>query len=196
MENEWHLRPLKKGTARLAITSWEASIPLTVIPTAINYSSFKNFGKEVHLFFGEPITKEEILSQSSDGKKLLAFNEQLNQQLEKLVYEIHPADKKTVRKMFSIKIKTSFYLLLLPAIAGAILHAPLFSLCKGFSKNYYDTGHYDSVFTAFLILTYPLYFLILFFIACSFVSWYSILFIFLMPFTAWAAVQAKYQLHI
>src|SRR5215216_614897 len=42
-ENEWHLRPLKKGTARLSISSWEKNIPLTVIPTAFNYSSFKNF---------------------------------------------------------------------------------------------------------------------------------------------------------
>src|SRR5689334_8426071 len=39
-ENEWKLRPLKKGTARLAITSWEKNIPLRVIPTALNYSSF------------------------------------------------------------------------------------------------------------------------------------------------------------
>jgi 1-acyl-sn-glycerol-3-phosphate acyltransferase len=30
--NEWHLRPLKKGTARLAINSWEENIPLQVLP--------------------------------------------------------------------------------------------------------------------------------------------------------------------
>ncbi len=54
-ENEWHLRPLKKGTARLAISSWQKNIPLNVIPVAFNYSSFKSFGKEVHLFFGETI---------------------------------------------------------------------------------------------------------------------------------------------
>ena len=26
--NEWHLRPLKKGTARLALTAWQHNIPL------------------------------------------------------------------------------------------------------------------------------------------------------------------------
>ena len=30
--NEWHLRPLMKGTARLAISSWEEGIPLQVLP--------------------------------------------------------------------------------------------------------------------------------------------------------------------
>ena len=43
--NEWHLRPLKKGTASLAISSWEDGIPLKVLPVGINYSSFKNLVK-------------------------------------------------------------------------------------------------------------------------------------------------------
>jgi 1-acyl-sn-glycerol-3-phosphate acyltransferase len=30
--NEWQLRPLKKGTARLAIKAWEENIPLKVLP--------------------------------------------------------------------------------------------------------------------------------------------------------------------
>src|SRR5687768_13020608 len=38
--NEWHLRPLRKGTARLAFSSWQQGIHLTVIPLAFNYSSF------------------------------------------------------------------------------------------------------------------------------------------------------------
>jgi 1-acyl-sn-glycerol-3-phosphate acyltransferase len=34
--NEWRLRPLKKGTARLAINSWEDKIPLEILPVGIN----------------------------------------------------------------------------------------------------------------------------------------------------------------
>ena len=49
--NEWHLRPLKKGTARLAISSWEENIPLEVLPVGINYSSFRRFGKNVYYQF-------------------------------------------------------------------------------------------------------------------------------------------------
>ena len=57
--NEWHLRPLKKGTARLAIKAWEENIPLQVIPVVINYSSFRRFGKNIFLNFGSPIIKEK-----------------------------------------------------------------------------------------------------------------------------------------
>jgi 1-acyl-sn-glycerol-3-phosphate acyltransferase len=59
--NEWHLRPLKKGTARLAITSWEKGIDLTVVPVGFNYNTFRNFGKNVFINFGEPLKKELIL---------------------------------------------------------------------------------------------------------------------------------------
>ena len=58
--NEWHLRPLKKGTARLAISSWEEGIPLKILPVAINYSSFRKIGKNIHLFFGEFITNKDL----------------------------------------------------------------------------------------------------------------------------------------
>jgi 1-acyl-sn-glycerol-3-phosphate acyltransferase len=49
--NEWHLRPLKKGTARLAVDAWENEIPLKVLPLGINYSSFRFYGKNVFLNF-------------------------------------------------------------------------------------------------------------------------------------------------
>ena len=51
--NEWHLRPLKKGTARLAFSSWEEGIPLHVLPIGINYSSFRRFGKNIFINLGE-----------------------------------------------------------------------------------------------------------------------------------------------
>ena len=45
--NEWHLRSLMKGTARLAISSWEDGIELVILPTGINYQSFNVFGKNI-----------------------------------------------------------------------------------------------------------------------------------------------------
>ena len=89
-ENEWHLRPLKKGTARLAFSAWDLGIPLIVIPTAFNYSSFKSFGKEVHLLFGDPVILDSSQLSASNGIRLKAFNEALNSQLKDLVYEIKP----------------------------------------------------------------------------------------------------------
>lgn len=195
-ENEWHLRPLKKGTARLAITSWKQNIPLKVLPTAFNYSSFKKFGKEVHLFFGDWIEPNEILEQKTEGKQFLLFNENLQQQLSKMVYEIEPIDKATIQKNFSIKKQASLYFLLLPAIIGWVLHAPLFYSCKIVSERFRNSGHYDSVLTSLLLILYPIYLVILALIAFSFYPLLAIAAIILSPLTAWACVQAKYQLDL
>ena len=193
-ENEWHLRPLKKGTARLATTSWKQGIPLTVLPTAFNYSSFQKFGKEVHLFFGEPIDKNAVLQHEPDGKLLLSFNEQLNHQLEGMVYEIDPKDKHTLRKTFGARPDTSLYLLMIPALAGWILHAPLFYPCKLFAEAFKKTGHYDSVLTSSLLLLYPWYFLLLVVVGFIFSTWLGLLLIVLLPFSAWASTKVKYAL--
>src|SRR6476661_8892660 len=139
-ENEWHLRPLRKGTARLAVTSWEQGIPLKVIPTVLNYSSFRKFGKEMHIHFGEPIDASVVLEQRSEGRKFLSFNEQLREQLQRLVYEIHPGDTEKRRRLFSIERKSSFYLLLLPDIVGWLLHFPLFYTTKLASRKMLYSG--------------------------------------------------------
>jgi 1-acyl-sn-glycerol-3-phosphate acyltransferase len=193
-ENEWHLRPLKKGTARLSITSWKQGIPLTVLPTAFNYSSFGKFGKEVHLLFGDPIDHNEVLQHETDGKLFLSFNEQLNSQLQQLVYEIEPHDKQTIRKVFTIGIKPSFYFLALPAIVGWVLHAPLFYSCKLFAELFRNTGHYDSVLASILLLLYPFYFLIVVVIGFKLNLLVGLALIVALPFSAWAGTQAKYQL--
>ena len=192
-ENEWHLRPLRKGTARLAITSWKQNIPLTVFPTAFNYSSFKKFGKELHLFFGEPINRDTILEHESDGKSFLAFNEQLNEQLKTIVYEIDADDKHTIRKVFSIRLKPSFYFLIIPALIGWILHAPLFYLCKWFAEYFRHSGHYDSVLNSILFVLYPVYFFLVVIYAFIITPVLGVAMIFLLPFTAWACTQAKHQ---
>jgi 1-acyl-sn-glycerol-3-phosphate acyltransferase len=57
--NEWHLRPLKKGTARLAMNAWQQNIPLKVLPLGINYSSFRLFGKNMILNFGDILFAKE-----------------------------------------------------------------------------------------------------------------------------------------
>ena len=56
--NEWHLRPLKKGTARLAFSCWQDNIPLNILPVGINYNSFRSFGKIVKLNFGNIISEK------------------------------------------------------------------------------------------------------------------------------------------
>ena len=194
--NEWHLRPLKKGTARLSINSWKEGIPLQVLPTALNYSSFKKFGKEIHLFFGQPIDRDAVLEHETDGRLFSSFNEQLSTQLKNMVYEIHPGNKQAIKKIFSIGIKPSIYLLVLPGILGWILNAPLFYPCKLFAAFFKKSDHYDSVLTSALLMLFPFYLFVTTIFAFCFFSWPGLSFVMILPLSAWACTQVKYQLNL
>jgi len=190
-ENEWHLRPLKKGTARLATTAWQKGMPLRVLPVGLNYSSFKWFGKTVHLNFGDIISYRHFDPTVSNGKLLLEFNDTLNDQLQKLVYELDEKDKRAAGRAFKKqKPLTTYALLMLPAFAGWILHAIFYYPIKFFCEYRFErSGHYDSVLHALLVLLYPV-FLLLFFLIASAYGWKPALALtLLMPLMAWAWVQ-------
>jgi 1-acyl-sn-glycerol-3-phosphate acyltransferase len=190
--NEWHLRPLKKGTARLAIKAWEEDIPLRVLPVGINYSSFTRFGKTILLNFGDIISKDVINFNEADGLRNAAFNQKLESELRNLVLEI-PKDDKALRKQQFMVYPSlpSRIILALPAILGFILHAPLFIPVKTFVwKRTHDNDHYDSVMIALLLLFYPLYLLVLVtFGILAFHSTYLLLLFLILPLTAWSFVQ-------
>ena len=102
--NEWKLRALKKGTARLAIASWDQNISLRVLPVGINYSSFRRFGKNVFINLGDMIEKKDIVMNSSDGIRHQAFNNLLEHQLKQLVFEINKNDTKRMQQLLKSKI--------------------------------------------------------------------------------------------
>lgn len=195
--NEWHLRPLKKGTARLAISSWEAGIDLKVLPVSINYSSFKKFGKNIKLDFGEIICKEDINYKDSHGNAIRQFNETLKPRLSKYVLEIDEHDKEALRKSFYINqplIKK--VILFVPAVIGFVVHAPLYYFVKWLGDLLIkEDGHHDAKLVAFLFILYPIFLLIFAFTLLSITSnWFSLLTLLILPFTAWAYVQLKKQL--
>lgn len=195
--NEWHLRPLKKGTARLAVKAWDENIPLKIVPVGINYSSFSRFGKNIFLNFGEIITATDIINGGADGQRHLAFNNKLKSELEKLVFEIPAGNKELRKEKLGVKISLVKRILLsLPALLGWLLHLPLFLPVKKIARQKTkETDHYDSIVTGILLLTYPLYLIFisvfLLLITCS---WWSLLVLPVFPFTAWAFVQLKPQL--
>lgn len=194
--NEWHLRPLKKGTARLAVSSWQKGIDLTVVPMAFNYNQFRNFGKNVFINFGESLNKTTVLQHMSDGKLFSSFNELLQQQLEQLVYEIDADDIQKQKEMLYVhQPVVKKILLAIPAFAGWIAHAPLFYTGKTITKKYFDNDHFDSALASMLFLAYPLYLLLICIIAGFLISWIAaaVVFVF-MPFVAWACVQFKPQM--
>jgi 1-acyl-sn-glycerol-3-phosphate acyltransferase len=193
--NEWHLRPLKKGTARLAISAWQQGTPLKILPLGINYSNFRLFGKNIILNFGEIITKESFNEAMPPGEAIAVFNAKLNEQLKNLVIEADTNDKEKIKKIFFVEqslIKK--VLLFIPAITGWIIHAPLYFPIKYFTRNRsYD--HYDSIVVGLLFFLYPIYQLAIILLIFYFTgSWLSFLTLLIIPFTAWSLLQLKKQL--
>ncbi len=79
-ENQWQLRPLKKGTARIAIQSWKKlnnPQDFRVLPVGINYHSFILFGKNVIIDFGEPLTKDLFENDNTEAEHVNYFNKLL-----------------------------------------------------------------------------------------------------------------------
>lgn len=193
--NEWRLRPLKKGTARLALKAWQDQIPLRVLPLGINYSSFRFFGKNVVLNFGNIISQNEVKSDLTNGSAIIEFNQKLKVQLQNLVFEINKNDANKLKKYFYIK--PSFFkkvTLLVPAIFGFLLNAPLYFLIHLIVKNR-AKDHYDSIMVGALFLFYPLYIIFITWIAFYVTkSLYSLLLIAFMPFSAWSYLQLKRQI--
>ncbi|HUQ96234.1 MAG TPA: 1-acyl-sn-glycerol-3-phosphate acyltransferase [Chitinophagaceae bacterium] len=194
--NEWHLRPLKKGTGRLALSAWEAGQELTVIPLGFNYSPFRRWGKTVHLNFGEPLQKSIIRQHDSEGKQLLAFNMQLEAQLQQLVYEVKAGDEALLKKLFFISSSTlKLFLLALPAALGWLLHAPFYYTARAVTNAYFDNDHYDSVVVSLAMLCYPFYLVLCAVLAGIFWGWpAAIILIGALPFCAWACLHWKHQL--
>ena len=197
-ENEWHLRPLKKGTARLAVTAWQQGIPLKILPIGLNYSSFKLFGKNVVLNIGSFIEQSNFSTTNDDesGKNLNAITNAIQQKLQLMVYEIDSSDKAKQASSFEIKISVlKKAVLVIPAILGYFVHFPLyFPLQRIVQKTAYKTGHYDSIIVASLAIMYPFYLLLLA-LVCSYFTrcfWWIAAFI-LPPFFAWSYVQLKKQ---
>ena len=202
--NEWHLRPLKKGTARLAIGSWsertslkEENIPLEVLPVGINYSSFRLFGKNIVINFGDIITKGDMAWHTVEGMRFQTFNHKLQEQLNSLVFEINKEDKQKKKELLEKKTsRLKKIALIVPAIIGWVIHLPLYwPVQKSVLRKTAHNDHYDSVMAAILLFTYPVYLLMISFLTFYFtkspLSFFLLLF---MPITAWCYVQLKPQL--
>ena len=189
--NEWHLRRLKKGTARLALSSWEEGIPLTVLPLGLNFSSFSRFPKNVDILFGDAIMQEDI-SEEGEGKRVNEFNTKLFAALQPLVYELK--DEKAVAEKFNKNKTRKNPLLALPALLGFILHYPLYKLVLNFGKKkVYGSGHFDSIMVGILFFAYPLYVVILTVIASFWLGCWNLGLLVVLPLLALSWVRWRDQ---
>jgi len=193
--NEWKLRPLGKGTARLAISSWEEHIPLRVLPIGINYQSFRSFGKNVIIHIGDEITEEVVSGTVSFGQSVVYFNKALTHQLKKLVIA-GDMNEPNLRSQFVVGIPSWQRLVLSPfAFSGYMLHAPMYIPVRKLSlKKAAPFEHYDSVIVGVLFLLYPFYLIAVYFVLSLFLmKGIAIAITLCMPFFAWSFVRLKRQ---
>lgn len=168
--NEWRLRPLRKGTARLAIQTWSADIPLRVLPVSLNYSSYHRYGKNLIIEFGEMIEASDIPWNESEGKRHQAFNEKLERSLRAGVIELDRNDKAGRARVFQIPVPVGIRIATaLPALLGWLMHAPLYfpiRILVAITSRYND--HFDSIVAGLLLLLYPFYWMMLLCLGCSY----------------------------
>lgn len=196
-ENEWHLRSLKKGTARLAYKCQQENIPLKILPVGINYSSFKRFGKNLFVNLGNIFTVNDFDKNLRDGSWNQVFNTTLQQELRPLVFEIEKENKAKQEELLKIRIPllTKIFLAV-PAAIGWVAHAPLYLPIRYWvHKKYNNSGHVDSMQIVLSLLIYPFY-LLLFTILLFFIlkTWLVFFMLIILPFSAWSYVQLKGQL--
>ena len=83
-ENNWLLRPIKKGTARIALAAIslaQLQSSLRIQPVGLNYNSYNQPGKTVLIQFGEPILNKEILTGNTEAEKMHVLNALLRERL-------------------------------------------------------------------------------------------------------------------
>lgn len=187
-ENDWGLRPLKKGTGRLAWMAWQEHQidDMLIQPTGVSYRSFDKLPKQVEVHFAPCIEKTKYTLDSP-----AKFYQELNTDLtEEISQQLLPRDavQWTEKRPAYFKV-----LLALPALLGFILHYPLYGVLKKFvRKKTKGTVFYDSVLFAGMLLFYPIYLILLVLIIYSLTlqstAWLLLLAI---PYTGWAYKEFK-----
>lgn len=144
------LLPLKKGTARLAQQAWNEGIDLTIVPIGISYDTFFSFGKIVNMNIGTGIVKKDLNNISEDVLFLKTFNDLLTEKINNCLNWSFPKIEFWQSPIFSMCSVINF-----PAnyLSGFISH----KITKG-------SVFFDSIRLGVMLVVYPLYWFILFFV--------------------------------
>ena len=200
--NEWKLRPLGKGTARMAYQFWygEGALKdMQVIPTGLTYEHFRGPGKRVKLQFGEGIQANDIKTSPEEyGKWLSEFNEILDQKMNQQILTIPDGLSEEERK----PLFDAFYgPNSIPPKGGALMrgigwlgraiHRPFYSFfvekaTKLTTKITVRTVFYDSVLFGLILYIYPITVGILALILGFIAGWQvGLALFFALPLLAW-----------
>ena len=186
--NEWKLRPLKKGTARLALLALKDGISdLEIMPTNINYSSFSNNPKESIIHFNASF-KPKNLPKSPESTFYNSFNERLKSGiLNQMVIKDDLNDANLFQTPHILTTKLSKVLLAIPAFLGFLGNYWIYLIFKRMAlKKTKNTVFYDSVLFGMLLLFYPMIIVLLsIVISVIFNFKIGLLFFIAMPVSAW-----------
>lgn len=184
--NEWKLRSLKKGTARLALMGMEAGITnLKILPTNINYDSFTTVPKNILVNFNKEFIANSILY-SKESEFYNNFNAVLKEGIAK---DLITKEKVQVLKWDTTKKNTLKKIIIsMPAFFGWLTQKWFYnSIKKLVVKKTKNSVFYDSVLFGILVVTYPLFVL---FVSLLFGFFFgikvSILTFFLLPVLAYS----------
>lgn len=181
--NEWKLRPLKKGTARLAHMCWQEQgiEDMMVQPVGINYHSFEKVPKRVQVN-SAPLIKKGLFDLSNAANFYNDFNAVLKDRLLPLVLE---KNAPTLQKRSNPLLKA---MVVVPALIGFVIHKPFYSGWKKFvQRKTKGTVFYDSVLFAGMLILYPILVVLvtLVVVLCTGNPLFWLL-LFGLPFTAWS----------
>lgn len=192
-KNEWTLRPLKKGTARLAWRAWqEHNLKQVVIqPITLSYDSFDELPKTIVLNYGHALQKSAF-NLVGEQEFYNQFNQLLATQLENgLVAReelLIPKPKNSSTKEWVVRS-----ILALPALIGFLLHVGYFRSIRSIVlKKTKNTVFYDSILFGVLLISYPLMLVLLAGLLLAFhVPLIALGVLIFMPFTVWCYSRFK-----
>jgi 1-acyl-sn-glycerol-3-phosphate acyltransferase len=84
--NQWKLRDLKKGSARIALNAWkqqEIENSFRILPVSLNYSSFTRFRKNVFIHFEKTIQHADLPIEKPEGEQIIELNKLIYSRLGK-----------------------------------------------------------------------------------------------------------------
>jgi 1-acyl-sn-glycerol-3-phosphate acyltransferase len=157
------LRPLGKGTARIAYRNWQAaSRPADVLPVWLRYADVNRPFKEVYMVVGEPMTAG-MLPPLPEPIFLRRFNDVLGHRLlhaAEMADTMHATGRAQVQWSRRPPVRE---LLLLPAFVGLLLHAPWYMVSRILTAWCVrrDPEFFGSMLFSVLFLSYPLWLAIL-----------------------------------
>lgn len=178
------IQPFKKGAARIALDN--RSLPgFRVMPVGIAYDSFEKFGKKINVNLGNAMPVTTLFPPDDGNLRIRYFNSVMYNEI---------AGRISIPQALQERGKRKNFLFALAAIAGRLLHFPLYLfLKKAIQKKTTGTVFFDSVLFGSLLIIYPFYLLLLgLLLSLLQVPMFLIVIILLFhPLSAWCAVQTK-----